>query len=77
MYVAGAGMHCGVQSKLSAESRALYEYLPSTIKSQLLADRDAHGNVQVIHRMSQQTLSASISENERASSITHTRGATL
>ncbi len=36
-----------VQAKLSEESRVLYEYLPASIKAQLLADRDAHGNVQV------------------------------
>jgi len=36
-----------VESKLSAENSHVYSSLPSLIKSQLLADRDPHGNVQV------------------------------
>lgn len=36
-----------VQSELSANNAALFAYLPATIRKQLLADRDSHGNVQV------------------------------
>jgi hypothetical protein len=36
-----------VHDKLSATNRGLFDYLPASIKRQLLADRDAHGNVQV------------------------------
>ena len=33
--------------RLSAQSRSVFDTLPEEIKGQLLADRDAHGNVQV------------------------------
>ena len=36
-----------VEDKLSAQSRGVFDSLPEEIKGQLLADRDAHGNVQV------------------------------
>ncbi len=36
-----------VTAALSPASAALFTYLPDTIKRQLLADRDPHGNVQV------------------------------
>ncbi len=36
-----------VERKLSSENARVYSSLPSLIKSQLLADRDPHGNVQV------------------------------
>ena len=36
-----------VKSKLTPESLKLFEFLPSEIASQLLLDRDPHGNVQV------------------------------
>ncbi|GAP69541.1 diphosphate--fructose-6-phosphate 1-phosphotransferase [Bacteroidales bacterium 6E] len=36
-----------VAGKLSAESSALYQFLPAGIANQLTADRDPHGNVQV------------------------------
>jgi len=36
-----------VESKLSSENSHVYSSLPTLIKSQLLADRDPHGNVQV------------------------------
>lgn len=36
-----------VESKLSAESKKVFDSLPAEIKGQLLADRDPHGNVQV------------------------------
>ena len=36
-----------VESRLSSENANVYSSLPSLIKSQLLADRDPHGNVQV------------------------------
>ncbi len=36
-----------VMSKLDAENAKVYSSLPETIKAQLLADRDPHGNVQV------------------------------
>jgi diphosphate--fructose-6-phosphate 1-phosphotransferase len=36
-----------VLGKLTAESKALFEFLPKSISSQLLLDRDPHGNVQV------------------------------
>ena len=36
-----------VEDKLSAQSRSVFDTLPEEIKGQLLADRDAHGNVQV------------------------------
>jgi diphosphate--fructose-6-phosphate 1-phosphotransferase len=36
-----------VLSKLSESSRALFNRLPSSVSSQLLLDRDPHGNVQV------------------------------
>ncbi len=36
-----------VESKLSSENAKVYASLPALIKSQLLADRDPHGNVQV------------------------------
>lgn len=34
-------------AKLSAAGATLFQYLPATIRRQLLADRDPHGNVQV------------------------------
>lgn len=34
-------------SKLSKESRAVFEELPEHTRQQLLLDRDPHGNVQV------------------------------
>ncbi len=36
-----------VADALSANSAALFNYLPASIRKQLLADRDPHGNVQV------------------------------
>ena len=36
-----------VEDKLSAQARSVFDTLPEEIKGQLLADRDAHGNVQV------------------------------
>ena len=36
-----------VESKLSSENAKVYASLPALIKTQLLADRDPHGNVQV------------------------------
>ena len=36
-----------VMSKLDSENAKVYSSLPETIKAQLLADRDPHGNVQV------------------------------
>ena len=36
-----------VEDKLTAQSKAVFDSLPEEIKGQLLADRDAHGNVQV------------------------------
>jgi len=36
-----------VMSKLSPENKKVFEFLPSTIRAQLLLDRDPHGNVQV------------------------------
>ena len=36
-----------VEQKLSKQSRSVFDSLPEEIKGQLLADRDAHGNVQV------------------------------
>jgi pyrophosphate--fructose-6-phosphate 1-phosphotransferase len=36
-----------VAGKLSADSSALYQFLPAGIANQLTADRDPHGNVQV------------------------------
>ena len=36
-----------VENRLSSENAKVYNSLPSLIKSQLLADRDPHGNVQV------------------------------
>jgi pyrophosphate--fructose-6-phosphate 1-phosphotransferase len=36
-----------VGEKLSDESRAVFDFLPSTIRHELLLDRDPHGNVQV------------------------------
>ena len=42
-----AGTVPAVTAALSAESAALFTYLPDAIKRQLLADRDPHGNVQV------------------------------
>ena len=36
-----------VEDKLTAEARSVFDSLPEEIKGQLLADRDAHGNVQV------------------------------
>lgn len=36
-----------VQAALSANNAALFAFLPDSIKAQLLADRDPHGNVQV------------------------------
>ena len=36
-----------VEQKLSKQSRNVFDSLPDEIKGQLLADRDAHGNVQV------------------------------
>ncbi len=36
------------QSKLTPESRALFQSLPAGIAAQLLLDRDPHGNVQVV-----------------------------
>ena len=36
-----------VEQKLSKQSRSVFDSLPDEIKGQLLADRDAHGNVQV------------------------------
>ena len=36
-----------VEDKLTAQSKAVFDSLPGEIKGQLLADRDAHGNVQV------------------------------
>ncbi|AQL00821.1 Pyrophosphate--fructose 6-phosphate 1-phosphotransferase subunit beta 2 [Zea mays] len=35
------------KSKLQAESRELFEFLPKTIQEQLMLERDPHGNVQV------------------------------
>ena len=37
----------GVTAKLKPANRAVFEYLPASIKEQLLLDRDAHGNVAV------------------------------
>lgn len=34
-----------VQSKLTAESRTVFDFLPESISEQLLLDRDPHGNV--------------------------------
>ena len=36
-----------VLEKLTQSSRALFDFLPNNIASQLLLDRDPHGNVQV------------------------------
>ena len=36
-----------VNSKLTEESKALFNFLPKAISDQLLLDRDPHGNVQV------------------------------
>jgi diphosphate--fructose-6-phosphate 1-phosphotransferase len=36
-----------VETKLTAQSKAVFDSLPEEIKGQLLADRDSHGNVQV------------------------------
>ena len=36
-----------VQSKLTAQARAVFDFLPLSIADQLLLDRDPHGNVQV------------------------------
>ena len=36
-----------VQGHLTAQSKALFSFLPKAISDQLLLDRDPHGNVQV------------------------------
>jgi pyrophosphate--fructose-6-phosphate 1-phosphotransferase len=36
-----------VGEKLTEESRAVFDFLPSAIRHELLLDRDPHGNVQV------------------------------
>jgi len=36
-----------VESKLTPESLKVFKFLPSSFSSQLLLDRDPHGNVQV------------------------------
>jgi hypothetical protein len=36
-----------VLSKLTPESKVVFEFLPESISEQLLLDRDPHGNVQV------------------------------
>lgn len=38
--------HAAISATLSAESRAVFELLPSSFRAQLLGERDPHGNVQ-------------------------------
>jgi 6-phosphofructokinase len=49
-----------VGSKLSGESRALFEFLPADIRKQLMMDRDPHGNVQVARIETERLLVLSI-----------------
>ena len=44
---AGHTEQADIASHLSEASRALFEYLPQTLKNQLTLDRDSHGNVKV------------------------------
>lgn len=37
------------KSKLTDQSRKLFEFLPQTIQEQLMLERDPHGNVQVVY----------------------------
>lgn len=51
-----------VESRLEASNAKVYSSLPSLIKSQLLADRDPHGNVQVSKIETEKLLIEMISE---------------
>ena len=51
-----------VESKLSSENAKVYASLPALIKTQLLADRDPHGNVQVSKIETEKLLIEMISE---------------
>lgn len=51
-----------VQAILTPESGRCFASLPAAIRSQLLADRDPHGNVQVSHIATEQLLIASVQE---------------
>ena len=59
-----------VESKLSSENAKVYASLPALIKSQLLADRDPHGNVQVskieTEKLLIEMISAKLSEMKEA-----------
>lgn len=59
-----------VESKLSSENAKVYASLPALIKSQLLADRDPHGNVQVskieTEKLLIEMISAKLSELKEA-----------
>ena len=45
-----------ILNELDFNNRAVFSYLPTNIKQQLLLDRDPHGNVQVNYCISQQAL---------------------
>ena len=62
-----------VESKLSSENAKVYASLPALIKTQLLADRDPHGNVQVskieTEKLLIEMISSRLDENEICRSI--------
>ncbi len=55
-----------VQQRLSAASKQAFESLPTEIKSQLLADRDPHGNVQVSRIETDKLLAAMVETQLKA-----------
>ena len=63
-----------VEDKLSAQSRSVFDTLPEEIKGQLLADRDAHGNVQVskieTEKLLIQTVTKKLKEMKAAGTFT-------